>query len=233
MGLIFVEDDRLLRENIAELLRLDGFEVTDCGTAAEFMEQIRHHRFDVAIIDIGLPDRSGYDLARYARTYTAMGIIILTARTGIDNKIQGFSSGADYYFSKPVDNRELSAALTNMLARLAARDQPRDDDRPLDNAWTFNAKGWLLTSPGGIEIRLTTKESEFIRLLEAHGEGGAEKEYILKELGYLNDGPYGSRALGVMVTRLRKKIREQTGENELIKTIHGFGFSLGEALRRF
>ena len=232
MGILFVEDDRLLRENIAELLRLEGFDVTDCGTAAAFMEAAGKDRFKVAIIDIGLPDRSGYDLSRYVRTYTDMGIIILTARTGIDNKIQGFSSGADYYFSKPVDTRELCATLTNMLARMAARSPAKGDQDDLDNSWTFNAKGWLLTSPDGVEIRLTTKESEFLRLLEPHGDDGAQKEYILAELGYLSDAPYGSRALGVMITRLRKKIREQAGETELINTIHGFGYSLAVPLRR-
>ncbi len=233
MRLIFVEDDQLLRETICELLRLDGFEVTDCGSAAAFMEKIRSNRFDVAIIDIGLPDRSGYDLARYVRTATQMGIIILTARTGIDNKIQGFSAGADYYFSKPVDCRELSATITNLIARLAAREPSPGDAPSPEGAWIFNAKGWLLTSPDGIEIRLTTKESEFIRLLLDYGDDGAKKESILEELGYLSDGPYGRRALGVMVTRLRKKIREQAGKNELINTIHGFGFSLGEPLGRF
>jgi DNA-binding response OmpR family regulator len=58
-----------------------------------------------------------------------------------------------------------------------------------------------------------------------------EKEEILNELGYLSDGPYGNRALGVMVARLRKKIKTKVGENALIETVYGFGFTLGEKLR--
>ena len=227
---IFVEDDVALRENISELLRLDGFDVTDCGSAKDFLDHINTNQFKVAIVDIGLPDKSGYDLTRYLRTNTDMGIIILTARTGIDNKIQGFSSGSDYYFSKPVDSRELTASINNLLCRLSFTDK-NDDASPIHNrSWTFSTSGWLLISPDGIEIRLTAKESEFIRLLEKCEKDGAQKEFILQELGYLSEEPYGSRALGVMITRLRKKIKNSVGENELIKTVHGFGFFLGEKL---
>lgn len=228
---IIVEDDLALRENVCELLRLDGFEVTDCGNAEEFLDHINTDQFKVAIVDIGLPDKSGYDLTQYLRTNTDMGIIILTARTGIDNKIQGFSSGADYYFSKPVESRELTASINNLMCRLSFTDQNNDDNTPvMKESWRLSSNGWLLISPDGIEIRLTTKESAFIHLLQKCEKVGAQKEYILQELGYLSEEPYGSRALGVMITRLRKKIKNQAGENQLIKTVHGFGFLLGEKL---
>ncbi len=227
--IILVEDDLALRENICELLKLDGFDVTHCGSGKEFLAHINTHQFKVAIIDIGLPDRSGYDLAQYLRTNTDMGIIILTARTGIDNKIQGFSSGADYYFSKPVDSRELIASINNLMCRLSFADQ-KEDDPIQDNSWRLSSNGWLLISPDGIQIRLTAKESEFICLLQKCEKDGAQKEDILQELGYLSEEPYGSRALGVMITRLRKKIKDKAGENLLITTVHGFGFLLGEKL---
>lgn len=231
--IIIVEDDILLRENLSELLRLDSFKITECGNAKDFFDLITKNQFKVAIIDIGLPDKSGYDLTGYLRANTDMGIIILTARTGIDNKIQGFSSGADYYFSKPVDSRELTAAINNLLCRLSLKDQNKNSKQMQNDSWTFNTNGWLLISPKGIEINLTTKEIDFIRLLQKHDKEGVEKGFILSELGYLNEEPYGRRALGVMVTRLRKKIKDKGGKNALIKTIHGFGFSLGEKLVRF
>ncbi len=159
-----------------------------------------------------------------------MGVIIFTARTGIDNKIQGFSAGADYYFSKPVDSRELSAAITNLMCRLAP--ECREDTAADTDAWIFRENGWYLTSPKGIEIRLTAKEGEFIRLLLNTENDCLEKEKVLHAMGYLIEGPYGNRALGVMVTRLRKKIKTRAGDNALIKTVHGFGFSLGEKLHR-
>lgn len=229
--IIIVEDDLALRENISELLRLEGFDVSDCGTAQDFMDHINTHQFKVAIVDIGLPDKSGYELAQHLRAQTDMGIIILTARSGMDNKIQGFSSGADYYFSKPVDIRELIASINNLLCRLSFKKPNGGDFRIQDDIWQLSLKGWLLTSPEGLEISLTSKESEFVCLLQKCGKEGAQKEYILQNLGYLSEEPYGSRALGVMVTRLRKKIKTQVGDNQLIKTIHGFGFILGENLQ--
>lgn len=227
---IIVEDDILLRENLCELLRLDGFDVTECSTGKQFLDQIKTIRFKVAIVDIGLPDKSGYEVASHLRKTTNMGIIILTARTGMDNKIQGFSSGADYYFSKPVDSRELTASINNLMCRLSLNDQ--DDKGIPADAWTFNTNGWLLIAPAGNQVNLTTKESEFISLLQQHGTEGVEKESILKELGYIDQEPYGSRALGVLVARLRKKVKDSVGENGLIQTVHGFGFSLGEKLVR-
>ncbi len=229
-GVIIVEDDILLRENLCELLRLDGFDVTECSTGKAFLDHIKTTRFKVAIVDIGLPDKSGYEIASHLRKTTNMGIIILTARTGMDNKIQGFSSGADYYFSKPVDSRELTASINNLMCRLSLKD--RNDNQIHTDSWTFNTKGWLLVSPGGKQINLTTKESELISLLQKHDKEGVEKESILKELGYIDQEPYGSRALGVLVTRLRKKVKDSVGENTLIQTVHGFGFSLGEKLVR-
>lgn len=222
--IIIVEDDTILRENLSELLRLDNFNITECSTAKGFFEHIRKNKFKIAIIDIGLPDKSGYELASYLRANTDMGIIILTARIGIDNRIEGFSSGADYYFSKPVDSREFIASINSLLCRLSSMVEKQND------SWIFNTKSWVLILPDGKEINLTTKESEFINLLQKHAEKGVEKEFILKELGYVDQEPYGSRALGVMVVRLRKKIKKDAGENLLIKTIHGFGFSLGQDL---
>ncbi len=225
---IIVEDDSILRENIAELLQMDGFQITECANAEDFYHCISKRSFNVAIIDIGLPDQSGYDITRYLRANTRMGIIILTARTGIDHKIEGFSAGADYYYSKPVDIRELSASITNLLQRLPASDRSISDS----NSWRLNTTGWLLLAPNGKEIKLTKKESDFLALLISCGKQGAKKEQILSELNYSSEEPYGSKALGVMLTRLRKKLKEQIGENELINTVHGFGFSLGEGLIR-
>ncbi len=226
--IIIVEDDSMLRENIAELLQMDGFQVTECASAGDFYSCISQKTFNVAIIDIGLPDQSGYDIARFLRANTAMGIIILTARTGIDHKIAGFSAGADYYYSKPVDIRELSASITNLLRRLPTA----ESSSPAANPWRLNTTGWLLAAPNGSKIKLTNKESDFLALLLNCGEKGAKKEDILLELNYISEEPYGSKALGVMLTRLRKKLKEQIGENALINTVHGFGFSLGEELIR-
>lgn len=225
---IIVEDDVSLRENLSELLRLDGFGVTECGSGEEFLDKVKKGKFQVGIVDIGLPDRSGYELAQYLREHTSMGIIILTARTGMDNKIEGFSSGADYYFSKPVDSRELTASINNLMCRLSLNETAEKQEP--ENSWLFDEKGWLLISPSGAQITLTTNESAFVSLLHLHGSKGVDKESIYKELGYSMHEPYGNRALGVMVTRLRKKLKDNAGENALIKTIHGFGFALGETL---
>ncbi len=124
--IIFVEDDQDLRESIVQYLEDDGISMTAIGTAHEFISCLDSDTFDVAIIDVGLPDLSGYVLAEYARLKTDLGIIMLTARGKIEARVQGYLAGADLYLVKPVDMNELLAAITNLAKRRTERSRQTD-----------------------------------------------------------------------------------------------------------
>jgi len=118
INVVLVEDDEDLRDSVVEWLELAGMQVSAVGSAAEFYQVLPKRDFQVAVIDVGLPDQSGHVLAQYLRANTGTAVIMLTARSTIDDKIKGYDSGADLYLVKPVDCRELSAAIVSIAQRV-------------------------------------------------------------------------------------------------------------------
>ncbi len=218
---ILVEDDDILLKNSVEILQLDGIDAKGVSSAFDFFQLLATEAFDVAVVDVGLPDKSGLEVVGYLRKKTDMGVIILTARETIKDKISGYDAGADHYFVKPVDSRELTAAIRNLCTRLAKSSQVPTSVKQ----WCFDTVARLLVSPAGTKIALTIKEQNFIEHLIQNDGSPVTRMALLSTLGYNPHGPYGSRALDVMVVRLRKKIKMMTNEPCPIKTVHSFGFS--------
>jgi DNA-binding response OmpR family regulator len=104
-NVIIVEDDPDLLENLVEFLMLEGFNVQGVSCVLDFFQTLSISDFDIAIVDIGLPDKSGFEVVKHLRDNTNMGIIILTARDSINDKMMGYDAGTDYYFVKPVEIR--------------------------------------------------------------------------------------------------------------------------------
>jgi two-component system torCAD operon response regulator TorR len=115
---VLVEDDHDLRQSIADYLHLRAFDVTDVDSAFGFYRALAEKEFDIAILDVNLPDASGFDLARRISSGDRLGVIILTARTTRDDRIKGYEEGADLYLTKPVDGEELALAIGNLARRL-------------------------------------------------------------------------------------------------------------------
>ena len=216
---IMVEDDDILLRNIAGCLLLDGFDVQTATTAAGLMERVETDRFDAAVVDIGLPDRSGFEVVRYLKKNTAMGIIVLTAKETINDKIKGYDAGADLYFVKPVDTRELTAALNNLVRRTGGVPVPT-------GKWAFNASERILISPEDQKIQLTTKELIFVHALTRARGQTVSRGILAGLLEYSHDPIQANRAIDVLVARLRKKIRTCTHTPFPLVTIHAVGFRL-------
>lgn len=119
-NVILVEDNGILRQSLADYLRLCNMDVTEAASGTEFHALLPRARYDIAVLDVNLPDTSGFDLAASLSASNDMGIIMLTARARRDDRIEGYQRGADLYFTKPVDSEELAVAITN-LARRARR----------------------------------------------------------------------------------------------------------------
>nr|WP_319397239.1 response regulator transcription factor [uncultured Desulfobacter sp.] len=178
---------------------------------------------DVAIIDINLPDKSGFEIVHHLRENTQLGIIVMTARDTINDKVKGYECGADYYFVKPVHIRELEASINNLLNRLGKAEIQNSEDEALGE-WEFNAAQLVLSNPIGRAIDLTVKESDFVRVLVQEYPNAVCRSVFLKALNYEATGTYGERALYVMITRLRSKIRDETGKDAPIKTLRTIGY---------
>jgi DNA-binding response OmpR family regulator len=184
----------------------------------------------VALVDIGLPDQSGYVLAEYIRANTDMAVIILTARATVDDRVKGYDSGADLYLVKPVDCRELASAVISLAQRQQTRTEPHQSLPPAVENWMLCMGTWSLTAPDGSGITLTAKEMQFLELLAATPGRSVMRDTLLTKL-YLRHDEYTSRSLDSLVRRLRAKITSVTGEPAPIKTAHAVGYCFSAVLR--
>jgi DNA-binding response OmpR family regulator len=230
---ILVEDDRDLRQGIAEYLRFNAMQVTDVASGVGFYKAFRKSAFDVAILDVNLPDTNGYDLARDLSAEQTLGVIMLTARSGRTDKLQGYAAGADLYLAKPVDGEELVLAIRNLARRVRqAEGSPRTSSgmasSGADGGWRLDLRHYRLLAPGNVSIDLTGREVMILEQL-AKAKGGTIPRRVLAEaLGY---GAHGAenRGLDVALSRLRQKTNAQGVELPL-HAVHSVGVRFTVAL---
>ncbi len=227
ISVILVEDDNDLRESLEDYLRLEGMSVVGVGSGQEFYSKLEGNQFSVAILDIGLPDQSGLVLAQFARENTAMGIIILTALDTVETRVNSYEQGGDLFLSKPVDNKELVAAIKNLAAR--RQEVPGIHQvEGIEHLWTLRTNDSVIVSPTGVEIPLTYKEFKFLQILIKSDNAYVSRETIQLEL-YRRSDLSTSQSLDSLVLRLRKKFNEFIRGDAPIKTAYGVGYNFTES----
>lgn len=235
ISVILVEDDASLREGMAVFLRLSGVEVTAVGSGIEFTRLITLGEFSVAIIDLGLPDVSGQHLVELLRKSTETAVIVLTANNALQSRVESYQLGADLFLEKPVDARELLAAINSLAMRAGERlrkSATAPESPPAQPAgWKVLPSEWTLVSPLGKSIRFTGKEFEFIGLLLAH-PGQSVGSAFLKKALYQRDDPSATAALATLVKRVRQRIRRSGVAVQPIMTDHGTGYRFGATILR-
>jgi DNA-binding response OmpR family regulator len=213
---LIVEDDENLVGVLSGDLKLAGYEVFVAKTGLAALEIAARERPDVVLLDLGLPDLDGLEVARQLRDDNAPVIIAVTARVSISDRVDGLYAGADDYITKPF-------ALEELRARLHAQLRLR---RPTSDVLEFGA---LKLEPharrctvNGTEINLSTKEFELLEML-ARRPGRIFSQSELFERSYQDLEP-DSNAIEVRVSAIRRKLREAGLEN-VIRTIRGAGYA--------
>ena len=221
---IIVEDDLDLLNNTVKYLKRKEFEATGTGCALDFFQTLTMDNYDIAVVDLSLPDKSGFEIVKHLRAHTCMGIIVLTARGSLEDKLYGYECGADAYFVKPIDFRELVANINNLYTRLGVRSAKALSAGP-SGRWVLDSGAWTLTSPDDISLDLTGKELALLKaLIKAKTEAVSRAE-LLQSLGYKSDNPYDTKSLDILVGRLRKKFKAAGIQEEPIKTVRNVGYS--------
>lgn len=223
--ILMVEDNTDLRESIAAYLDCAGFEITAVATGLDFFHALAERPYNVAVIDLGLPDISGLQLVEYVRNNTDMRCMILTARDQVDDRIAGYDSGADLYMVKPVDCRELTSALSRMLQRSPASGPALAEEQL---QWRLNSHNATLVTPAFAIISLTGREMDFLLCLAESAKESVKRDVILAALGYNND-EFAHRALESLIRRLRRKIENVFGSSPIL-TRHGVGYSFSASI---
>jgi two-component system OmpR family response regulator len=219
MHILLAEDDALLADGLAAQLKGAGFAVEHApnGAVADYL--LGRHRFDLAILDLGLPLLDGLSLLRQVRAQQPLlPIVVLTARDSLEDRVSGLQAGADDYVTKPFDFPELEARLHALLRRTRARGSG------------LQVGGMLLdrdnrrATVGGEAIELSGREWAMLELLaERAGEVVTKDEIVRAWMGDEGDSAAVGNAVEVYVHKLRRKL-EKPGL--VIRTVRGLGYLL-------
>ena len=219
MKILIVEDEKLLADSIKTMLEGRGFQVEtvyDGETGADYAEL---GVFDLLILDVMMPKLDGFQVARRVRAKRCgTPILMLTARSSLEDRIEGLNAGADYYLTKPFDMRELLACINALLRRQGSQ---------VDELCYGNTSLDLATSMlvcGENSVRLSAREFDVMRLLLQYGDKNLSKEVILAKVwGY--DSNAVENPVEVYVGFLRKKLRS-IGSNIKIEALRRLGYHL-------
>jgi DNA-binding response OmpR family regulator len=230
MRIIIVEDEDSLREILKQRLELEGISAVGVSTAQQFYRQMADDSCDIAIIDIGLPDANGLELAAWLRERGRCGIVMLTGMGAVSDRIEGFRSGADLYFVKPFDSDELIHAIRSLAGRILSGEFAGGERETAPNRWYFDPSHWQLQAPGGEMVKLTGTEMRFIQCLIERTPEPTPRQELRERLGYTHD-KMGDQNLDALVRRLRRKLEPAAAGAVPIQTVHGVGYLFSAPLR--
>ena len=219
MKILIVEDEKLLADSLRAMLEGKGFAVEavyDGETGAEYAET---GVYDLLILDVMMPGLDGYQVARQVRARrSGTPILMLTARSSLEDRIEGLNAGADYYLAKPFDMRELLACINALLRRQGAQ----VDALSYGNTSLDLASGTLCC--GEKSVRLSAREFDVMRLLLQSGGSNLSKEALLSRVwGFESNAVENS--VEVYVGFLRKKLAS-IGSNVRIESVRRLGYHL-------
>ena len=219
MRILVIEDERILANSLKTLLEAKGFEVETVFDGESGAEYAELGVYDLLILDVMMPGMDGYQVARQVRAHRcSTPILMLTAKSGLEDRIAGLNAGADYYLTKPFDSRELLACINALLRRQGNQvDELRFGNTTLDLA-----AGLLVC--GSRSVRLSAREFDVMRFLLQAKERNLPKETILAKVwGY--DTNAVENHVEVYVGFLRKKLAS-IGSNIRIASIRKLGYHL-------
>jgi two-component system, OmpR family, phosphate regulon response regulator OmpR len=221
--LLVVDDDRRIRQLLSRYLNSEGYRVTTAETAQEARAKLDGLKFDLLILDVMMPGESGFDLARAIRAGSVVPIIMLTARSEAENRIQGLELGADDYVAKPFEPRELSLRIANILKHTRPGPTPALETIRFGEFVFHLARGELRR--GEEIVHLTDREREMLRVL-----AGTPGETVPRLALAGTSGLVSERAVDVQVNRLRRKIERNPANPLVVQTVRGIGYRLMVAL---
>lgn len=229
--ILVVEDDADLCDSVCRYLTMIGMEVQGANSVRGLFDCFRRFPAEVVVLDVNLPDGSGFEAARRLREQSgpagqSVGIVMLTARETLDDRVLGLTCGADTYMVKPVQLRELEAVIFSLLRRVTSshthsRIAPPPSQRT--DAWSFDAASWSLVTPNGRTVALTNAEYAVLQELMAHSGQSISREQIARAMGK-SPGDSEDRSIDAILTRLRRKVRSETGETLPVRAARTVGY---------
>jgi DNA-binding response OmpR family regulator len=220
--ILLVEDDTNLGNLLQDSLEIKNYEVVLKRNGEDGFQEFKANKYDMCLLDVMMPKKDGYTLAKEIRRINpVIPIIFLTAKNMKEDTIEGLKLGADDYINKPFSMEELILRMENIFKRLPKAEASSQNKFKIGK---FDFDNTLRTLKiGSNEIKLTTKESELLKMLAVYLDRILEREVALNEV-WGTDSYFAGRSMDVYIAKLRKYLKEDPSVE--IMNVHGTGFKL-------
>ena len=213
--ILVIEDEVDLMDAMVTYLNMEGFAADGVSSLNMATQWIRTHQFDVAVVDLGLPDGDGMAWFKENLLLQKKGVIITTARGDSNQRIEGIKAGADVYLVKPIQLEELASLVHNLMRRIRAQAPP---------SWVLHRMNWMLHHPSGMPLKLTHSEFMFMQVMAEQSGQAVARQALVTRLGH-DPQTYDFRRLEILVRRLRNKAKDLLGSDLPLETVHKVGYA--------
>lgn len=222
--ILLVEDDKEIARIVCDHLRKEGYIVTWASTGKEGWDDFKQDKFELALIDLMLPEMDGYTLCKTIRLESEIPLLILSARNEDESKIKGLNLGADDYVTKPFSLEELSARISSHLRRYRRYHHKTKNENRINylNGLTIDFTNELIFLNGRV-VQMSTKERELLFLLAKNPLQTFSKTEIYEHIWQQEDVD-GNNTVTVHIKSLRSKLADETRSAKFIQTVWGVGY---------
>ena len=227
-NILLVEDDKSILLGLSYSLETEGFKVTPCSTVQNACSHLETEPFDLVLLDLTLPDGSGYDVCRAARRVSETPVIFLTACDDEINVVMGLDMGADDYITKPFRLRELLSRI-KMVLRRTERSPEGGSMIRIGSLLVNTALGKVYHKD--VDVLLTALEYRLLLTLLNHEGQILSRNQLLEGIWDIGGEFVNDNTLTVYIKRLREKIEDDPAHPEIIVTVRGMGYRIGTKRR--
>ena len=229
--ILIVEDDPPVREMLAEYLGTHGYEVAQADRGTAMREAVEKSLPEVVLLDVNLPGEDGLTLARFLRERYDVGIIMVTAASGLADRVAGLEVGADDYVIKPFELRELLARVKSVLRRMQARApavpaseaKSAQSSRVRVGACALDLASHRLFAGDGEEIPLTAMEFDLLKIFIERPNQVLDRDQLLTLTRNREWEPF-DRSIDIRIARVRRKVEPDPEHPQAIRTVRGAGY---------
>ena len=222
-----VDDDRTVREMLAQYLTEHGYEVALADGGEAMRAELERSLPSAVLLDVRMPGKDGLTLARYVREHYDVGIIMVTAADDVVDRVAGLEVGADDYIAKPFDLRELRARLKSVLRRVEAKAppaaRPAARERISIGKCQLDLRSHALRDERGREVPITSMEFDLLKVFVEHPNQVLSRDRLLSLTRNREWEPF-DRSIDIRIARLRRKLEDDPDRPRAIRTVRGAGY---------